>query len=219
MPTQNIKKELLDDVLNALDCDNSSKNQAMIPQLEDIVIHSDSAEDAMCRMYEHCDNIPHKVWLLYVKAKGILINKFPEKDSMYAINIFASHDQYSDISAIRNSAKRFLHRYDRWRNIPNFLKEMEDTGVAGFRSGGLLYVVHPCVKPDSRKLQCTVFGESIGPISDTQHNSVQDFVESGLSHVGIPPYAEFLTFDELTKVEKQFQEAINTNNNCLRRTI
>jgi hypothetical protein len=201
------KKEMLDGVVQALESNNIENNKSIIPILEYIVENNISADDAMCKMYEHCDNLPHKVWLLYVKAKGLLTEKFSEKDSMFAIHTFASFDQDNEVAAIRNAAKRFLHRYDKWRNIPDFINEMENIGVAGFTTGDLLYVIHPCVKPDSKELQCTVFGKSIGAISDTQHNSVKDFVDRGFAHAGIPPYADFLTFEELTKVERLYQEA------------
>lgn len=206
MSINQTKKAMLDEVVQALEVDNTTSNKSTVPELEGIIQRHESADDAMCEMYDHCDNKPYMVWLLYVKARGLLMSKFPEKESMYAIHTFASFDQDNENPTIRNAAKRFMNRYERWGSIPDFLKEMTEVGVAGFTTGDLLYVIHPCVKPDSKDLQCTVFGKSIGAISDTQHNSIEEFVDTGLSYVGIPPHADFLTFKELTLIEREYQE-------------
>jgi hypothetical protein len=182
---------------------------SVIPLFEQAVNFSICAKTAANEMYLKADGIPSKIWIFYVKAKSLLCNKFGEEESMDAINDFAIVDNKHENKTIKNAAKRFVDRYKLWANIPVFVDNMKRDGIAGFTTGDLLYVMHECVKPESKKYQCTVFGKGLGPLSDTQHDSIDRFIKEGIFHVGIPSYAEVLGCAELFEVELQYQEKIN----------
>lgn len=163
--------------------------------------HSDNAASAM---YESCKGDPGLLRKFYLLAKGLLCVKFSESDAFNSINLFAGFDEEHEHKWVSRSAKAFIQRYEQFLCYPQFIYELEESGIGGFLAGDLLYVATKCVKPNSLAYQVTVFGRSTGPLADTQHNTPQDILLNDARGAGIPVSAKFLTKEQLVFIEHDF---------------
>jgi hypothetical protein len=172
------------------------------------VLENHCSDDAAAAMYASCSGEPSLLRRFYLMARGLLLVKFTESDVYSSINLFAGFDENHEHLWVRRSAKTFLQRYEQFLCHPQFKSELEDRGIAGFNTGDLLYVASKCVKPNSLLYQVTVFGKGIGPIGDTQHNSVGDILLNDARGAGIPISAKFLTKEQLMQIECDFMPTV-----------
>jgi hypothetical protein len=168
------------------------------------VLEHNCSDDAAAAMYESCNGDPGILRRFYLMARALLLVKFTESEAYNSVNLFAGFDENHEHLWVRRSAKAFQQRYEQYLCHPQFKSELESRGIAGFDAGDLLYVASKCVKLNSLLYQVTVFGRGIGPLGDTQHNSVSDILLNDARGAGIPISAKFLTKEDLIKVECRF---------------
>lgn len=174
-----------------------------------IASNENTADDAVTKMYIATENNPSMRRMMYLTAPRLLESRFAKKKVLSALNCYAQFDVYSDVKFIRRSAQALIYRYKMSLDHPKFMSEMKSVGMAGFTTGDLLYVAHKCTKKNSLEWQCTVFGRNIGPLSDSQHRTIEEIIAQTGMGAGIPVCSEFLSYKQLMEIESQFLPAKN----------
>ena len=169
-----------------------------------IAVGAASLDDDISRMYELAltnDILP----LFYLCAPLSLSVVYSSDDVEQGLLQFAYFDSENESSAVRAAAKSYLSDTTFCKSKAKFVSQVTVNGLSGFITNqDVLYVAHRCTKPDSKPWQVTVFAKGLGPISDSQFDSVEQIVTDGIVGAGIPSNAKYVPANELISMSSMY---------------
>lgn len=167
--------------------------------ITEIINNNTDLDTTLACMSEATDNDPKLRRRMYVGTPAILAQKYDPSLVLLSLNDYALFDFDDDNKALGLAAKALHNRFEQKRNIPLFISELETNNMVAMVGEELMYVVHLCVKPNSKKYQVTCFGAGIGPIGDKQHDTIEAILD-----VGFCAQSKIFRAKDIPSVEQRF---------------